>query len=197
MQLQNIKQELLNDLFNFYRQHPFAPCRLCKNSHKQLVTGRGDPDARIMFIGEAPGQEEDLQGRPFVGRSGKLLTHVLKKLGIDEAKDPVFITNIVKCRPPDNRKPTPEESAFYKKLFLIPEIKIVQPQLLCTLGATALEGLIETPVRMTTMRGKIFRYNNIPLLPTYHPAYVLRNPSVINDFSSDIQTALKNSGLLA
>ena len=130
-----------------------------------------------MFIGEGPGADEDAQGRPFVGRSGKLLTKLLHEIGVERAN--VFITNIVKCQPPNNRKPMPIESNTCTKLFLFNQIKIIRPDVICTLGSSALGGLLKTDnIKISAMRGKVLEIfdepiKNIVVVPTYHPAYIL------------------------
>ncbi|HXW85927.1 MAG TPA: uracil-DNA glycosylase [Candidatus Bathyarchaeia archaeon] len=179
------KQQLLDQLYAPYKK--CIECPLGGLGRKNVVFGEGNPDASLMFIGEAPGQEEDEQGRPFVGRSGRLLTQTLTSLGIN--RPDVFITNIVKCRPPNNRKPFPEEMAACKKLLLIHQIKIIRPRVICTLGAAAVEGLFERMVKITHIRGTILEYLESHVVPAYHPAYVLRNPAVFDIFKKDIQKA--------
>lgn len=183
MDKKEFKQKLLNELYAPYRHCP--NCLVDTLACTQLVTGEGNADAEVMFIGEAPGKDEDEQGRPFVGRSGKLLTELLKNAHLDR-KD-VFITNLVKCRPPENRTPTPSEVKAYKPL-LLDEIKIVRPKIICTLGSSALQGLLERPISITQVRGKPLDYHGILLIPTYHPAYVLRNRPAEKDFQHDLLT---------
>ena len=173
---------------------PYIKCTMCPLGtlgRTNVVFGEGNPDATIMVIGEGPGQDEDAQGRPFVGRSGKLLTRLLELAEIH--RPDIFITNIVKCRPPDNRKPTTLESFTCKNLLLLKQIEIIQPLVICTLGSSALEGLLASPVKITAQRGKKITWQNITLLPTYHPAYVLRNPSQLDVMLSDIITVKKIS----
>jgi DNA polymerase len=184
----NVKQSkalLLQKLYEPYKK--CSPCPLGLQTKHNFVCGHGSPDATLMLIGEAPGQHEDEQGLPFVGKSGMLLTKTLACLGIDR-KD-IFITNIVKCRPTNNRKPTPDESKAYKNLFLLKEIEIIKPTVICTLGATSLEGLIEAPVKMGEMHGKPLTFGNTILIPTYHPAYILRDPRKFNEWLADLQKA--------
>ena len=142
-----------------------------------------------IFIGEGPGRDEDEQGVPFVGRSGKLLTKVLHLLDIDRKE--VFITNVVKCRPPENRKPTPLESTTCKDILLFNQIKIIQPKVICTLGATALESLLGKPFKITAIHGKPIPFNSIIVIPTYHPSYILRAPENLNTFVEDISCAIQ------
>ena len=141
-----------------------------------------------MFIGEGPGHDEDIQGKPFIGRSGQLLTRILEGIGIK--REDIFITNIVKCRPPNNRNPTPAERTRCKELLLNQQIKIIRPQVICTLGAQAIQGLIEKDVKISKLRGTKLEFNGIILIPTYHPAYILRNPKEIKYIMQDIQFAL-------
>lgn len=157
-------------------------------SATQMVFGEGNPDASVLFIGEAPGREEDLQGRPFVGRSGKLLDRVIQLVG--SKRDEVYITNVVKIRPPNNRKPSPQEILAGKQL-LLNQIKIIRPHAICTLGSSALEGLLGHPIKITAMRGKKIDWNGIPVIPTYHPAYILRNPEELQALVDDISLAFQ------
>lgn len=169
---------------------PFKECLTCPlaiNTKHNVVFGQGNPNAKLIFIGEAPGKHEDEQGLPFVGKSGMLLTKALTNLDIDR-KD-IFITNCVKCRPPQNRKPTHLESKAYKLLLLLKEIDIIQPKVICTLGATALECLLEAPVKMEALHGKTLLFNGITLIPTYHPAYILRDPRKFDMWSKDLKKA--------
>ena len=187
MDRQKYKQQLLDQLYA-----PYQNCMMCPLGNlgrTRVVFGEGDPDAKLLFIGEGPGADEDAQGKPFVGRSGKLLTKVLADLGIDRRT--IFITNIVKCRPPENRKPLPLESKTCKELLLIKQIKIIRPHVICALGATAVEALLDQPVFITKIRGKQFSYEGSILIPTYHPAFVLRQPDGYKDFAADIAQAIE------
>jgi DNA polymerase len=141
-----------------------------------------------MIIGEAPGRKEDELGIPFVGKSGALLTKILFELGI--ARENVFITNIVKCRPPNNRKPFPIEIKTCTELLLFNQIKIIQPQAICTLGSTAIEGLLKTKLKISAIHGTLFYFDSIATIPTYHPAYIARNPKMVPFFIKDIEKAL-------
>lgn len=186
--IMNQKQLKANLLAELYQ--PFKECLSCPLSittQHNVVCGQGNPNATLMFIGEAPGKHEDEQGLPFVGKSGMLLTKALACLDIDR-KD-VFITNSVKCRPPQNRKPTHLESKIYKNLLLLKEIEIIQPKVICTLGATALECLLEAPVKMEELHGKKLSFNGITLIPAYHPAYVLRSPTKFEPWFKDLEKA--------
>jgi DNA polymerase len=156
-------------------------CTKCAHlacSRTQTVFGVGNPDADLMFIGEAPGGDEDRQGEPFVGRAGQLLTRILKAMNF--AREDVYIANILKCRPDmpagsfGNRPPTPTEMQTCRP-YLVEQIDIIQPSVLVALGAVAVEGLLGTRATMRELRGRWHTYNSIPLMITYHPAYLLRN----------------------
>jgi DNA polymerase len=160
-----------------------AVCTKCPHlacSRTQTVFGVGNPDAEIMFIGEAPGVEEDAQGEPFVGRAGQLLTKIIRAMGL--AREEVYIANILKCRPDlppgsfGNRVPTPLEMQTCRP-YLVEQIDIIQPEVLVALGAVAVEGLLGTRGTMRELRGRWHSYNGTPLMITYHPAYLLRNQS--------------------
>lgn len=150
-------------------------CPLAQCGRKQVVFGYGNAEAKLMFIGEGPGRDEDTQGYPFVGRAGQLLTKIIEAMGFERSQ--VYISNVVKCRPPENRTPLPEESSTCKKLLLFKEIEIIQPAVICTLGVTATQGLLGEDVFMSKARGTFHTFKGIPVLPTYHPAYLLRNPT--------------------
>jgi len=185
MDTKSYKEKLLEKLYAPYRH--CTACPLGQLGRKNIVFGEGAPNAKLLFIGEGPGREEDILGRPFVGRSGKLLDKILEVAGLERSD--VFIANVVKCRPPGNRKPTPIESRTCKKLLLLKQIKIIRPQLICTLGSSALEALIEQKVAITRMRGTILQHENLTILPTYHPAYILRNRTELETFANDIKKA--------
>lgn len=190
MNPKQFKQHLLDQLYA-----PYCNCHECplgSLGRTHVVFGEGNPDAKLVIIGEGPGQDEDRLARPFVGRSGKLLDHLLEAAGLDRST--AFITNIVKCRPPNNRTPLPNESAICKKILLLPQLKIIRPTIICTLGSAALSGLLMQDVKITKMRGNTLLWEGITLLPTYHPAYILRNPKELPTLAADIQKA---SDLLA
>lgn len=178
------KQEQLNKLYEQYKQ--CVHCPLGRTDEHSFIFGTGNPDARFMIIGEAPGKNEEEQGLPFVGRSGQLLTKTLNSLNISRSE--IFITNIVKCRPQNNRTPAIKEVAAYKDL-LLKQIAIIQPASICTLGSTATYALLTTKKKITELRGSIDHYNLSTIIPTYHPAYILRNSSKISIFTQDIQKA--------
>lgn len=184
------KQQLLDQLYEPYKK--CMSCPLATLGRTRVVFGEGNADARLLFIGEAPGRDEDEQGRPFVGRSGKLLTKILINAGI--SREDVYITNIVKCRPPDNRTPLPQEAGICKRLLLYNQIKIIRPHIICTLGSCALGELLNQPFQITKIRGSTsLNHDGIMVLPTYHPAYVLRNPPAEKAFAEDIFKAISLS----
>ncbi len=162
-------------------------CELGK-TRTNFVFGVGNPKSEIMFIGEAPGADEDIQGLPFVGRAGQLLTKLLKLVGIE--RQSIYICNILKCRPPKNRKPLPSEIEMCKP-YLIKQIELVQPKVIVALGSTAVEGLLNLKKKMSELRGNILSFNKIPVIVTYHPAALLRNPNWEKDFIEDLNI-LKN-----
>ena len=155
-------------------------CSHLASSRTQTVFGVGDPDAEVMFVGEAPGADEDAQGEPFVGRAGQLLTRIIKAMGF--AREEVYIANILKCRPDmprgsfGNRAPTPTEMQTCRP-YLMEQIDIIKPKVVVALGATAVEGLLGTRAPMRELRGRWDSFNGTPLIITYHPAYLLRNQS--------------------
>ncbi len=151
-------------------------CQRCKLANKRthIVFGEGNPDARLMFIGEAPGREEDIQARPFVGDAGVLLTRLIEKMGLK--REDVYIANVVKCRPPMNRDPEKDEIEQCRR-FLESQIDIIMPEIIMSLGRIAALTLIgNEKLKITAIRGRVFDYKGIPLVPTFHPAYLIRNP---------------------
>lgn len=156
-------------------------CPHLVGSRSNIVFGVGNPEARLMFVGEAPGADEDLLGEPFVGKAGQLLTKIIEAMGF--ARNDVYIANVLKCRPDmppgesGNRKPRPDEMATCLP-YLIRQIEIIEPQCLVALGATAMQGLLGDPVVMGNVRGRWHEFRGIPLMATYHPAYLLRNQSL-------------------
>lgn len=167
-------------------------CRLCEG-RKQIVFGVGNPSARVMFVGEGPGAEEDRQGIPFVGRAGQLLTDIITK-GMGVRRESVYIANIVKCRPPENRVPQADEMAACLP-FLEAQIEAVNPEVIVALGATACQGLLGVPVQITRFRGRWTNFRGIPLMPTFHPSYLLRNPAAKREVWDDIQEVMAKLGL--
>jgi len=161
-------------------------CRRCQLSRgrSRAVPGEGNPDADIMFVGEGPGAEEDAQGRPFVGAAGRLLTHLLRSIGIDRRE--VYITNVVKCRPPGNRDPLPEEIEACNE-FLLTQIALIKPGILCTLGRFAGQTLIAKGLSITREHGKPRRISGILHLPLYHPAAALHQQGLIDALEGDFR----------
>lgn len=145
-------------------------CRL-HETRTHTVFGEGDPDARILFIGEGPGENEDLQGRPFVGKAGQLLDKMILAMGLSREK--VYICNIVKCRPPNNREPAPDETATCTP-YLLEQIETIRPEVIVTLGRPATQFILQSKLSMSKLRGQWQTWRGIPVMPTYHPAYVLR-----------------------
>lgn len=174
-------------------------CSLSKQGRKQVVFGQGNPNAKLMFIGEGPGRDEDIKGIPFIGRAGKLLTKIIEAMKF-KRKD-LYISNVVKCRPPNNRAPLPQESTTCKKSILFKEIEIIKPQIICCLGASASKAILGDHIKISKSRGKFFNFSvsskfNIKVMPTFHPAYLLRNPSAkrfVWDDMKKIISYLKNT----
>ncbi len=160
-------------------------CALCPN-RTNAVPGEGNPQARLFLVGEGPGATEDAQGRPFVGQAGNLLNGILE--AIEVPRDSVYITNIVKCRPPQNRKPLPDEIAACIP-YLHRQIEIVQPKVILALGSTAAEAMLGVRRSLAELRGKVHTYNGIPLVVTYHPAALLRNPNWKKPTWDDVRIA--------
>ncbi|MBI2358248.1 MAG: uracil-DNA glycosylase [Deltaproteobacteria bacterium] len=151
-------------------------CRRCKlwPGRTHLVFGVGNPQAHVMFIGEGPGRDEDLQGEPFVGRAGQLLTDIIVK-GMGLGREDVYIANVVKCRPPENRNPEPDEVEACEP-FLLRQIELISPRVIVALGKFAVQTLLKTKAPITRLRGVWHEFNGIKIMPTFHPAYLLRNP---------------------
>lgn len=162
-------------------------CPLC-TTRTNLVFGEGNIQAGLVFVGEAPGADEDRQGLPFVGKAGQLLTRIIVAMGLQ--RQDVYICNILKCRPPGNRNPKPEEIAACEP-FLIRQLRAIQPQVICALGTFAAHTLLKTDIPITLLRGRFHSYQGIPLMPTYHPAYLLRNPGAKKQVWEDVQKIMK------
>ena len=158
-------------------------CGLCEG-RTQVVNTHGNPKARLMFVGEAPGADEDAQGKPFVGRAGQLLTKIIEAIGMK--REEVLIGNVNRCRPPGNRQPTLEEAAICRP-FLFREIAAVQPDVIVVLGNTALRNLLETREGISRVRGKFQNFRGIKVMPTFHPAYLLRDPSKKKETWEDLK----------
>jgi DNA polymerase len=168
-------------------------CPLCK-TRIQTVPGVGNPRARLMFVGEAPGADEDKQGEPFVGRAGQLLTRMIVAMGL--AREDVFIANVLKCRPPENRTPLPAEVEKCEP-YLIRQIGMIRPEVIVLLGAVASSTLLKTETTISKLRGNFHSYHDTPLMPTFHPSYLLRNPAAKKDVWEDLQMVMKRLGLSA
>ena len=163
-------------------------CKLCAG-RTHLVFGVGNPRAKLMFVGEGPGRDEDLQGEPFVGRAGQLLTDIITK-GMGLKREDVYICNVVKCRPPENRNPEPDEVAACEP-FLKKQIDIVRPEIIVGLGKFAVQTLLQSKVAISKLRGNWSSYHGIKLMPTFHPAYLLRNPADKKLVWEDIKKVIK------
>ena len=161
-------------------------CRRCSlgPGRNSLVFGEGSPRAELVFIGEAPGEDEDRQGRPFVGRAGQLLTKIITAMNL--AREEVYICNILKCRPPGNRNPKPDEIEACEP-FLLKQLAAIKPRIICALGTFAAHTLLRTDVPITLLRGRFHDYHGIKLMPTYHPAYLLRNSGAKKQVWEDVK----------
>jgi DNA polymerase len=150
-------------------------CKRCKLhvTRRHIVFGEGSEKAQLVFIGEGPGEEEDRQGRPFVGKAGQLLTRIINAIGL--RREEVYIANIIKCRPPHNRNPQQEEITTCEP-FLNKQLEIIQPKIICALGTFAAQTLLKTNEKISQLRGRFFSCHGIEVMPTYHPAFLLRNP---------------------
>ncbi len=177
--------EIRNDL---------GDCRRCKlwKGRTNIVYGAGNPHARLVFVGEGPGYDEDRQGEPFVGKAGQLLTKIIEAMKL--SRDQVYICNVIKCRPPENRNPEPDEiKACFP--FLKRQLDSISPDFICALGSVAANSLLEKEVFISRVRGKFFDYKGIKVMPTYHPAYLLRNPDKKRDVWEDVQKIMKIAGI--
>jgi uracil-DNA glycosylase len=166
-------------------------CRLHKQRNK-IVFGAGNPKAELVFVGEGPGHDEDMQGLPFVGRAGKLLTQMIEAMGLQ--REDVYICNVVKCRPPENRKPEDDEVATCSP-YLYRQLDVIGPKAIVCLGATAAQELLKTKDSISRFRGTWFDYRNTKLMATYHPAYLLRNPAAKSEVWKDLQKVMAHLGL--
>ena len=162
-------------------------CKLHGQGRKQIVFGVGNPSADIMFVGEAPGADEDTQGIPFVGRAGQLLTKMIEAMGL--RRDDVYIANVLKCRPPGNRDPEPDEIASCEP-FLFQQIASVQPKVILALGAFAARTLLKTQDPISRLRGRVYDYRGAQLIPTFHPSFLLRSPGYKREAWDDLKKAL-------
>ena len=161
-------------------------CKLHRLGRRQIVFGVGNPSADLMFVGEAPGADEDVQGFPFVGRAGQLLTKIIEAIGL--SRDDVYIANVIKCRPPENRNPEPDEVETCEP-FLFQQIDSVQPKVIVALGTFAAKALLKTQDSISRLRGRTFDYRGATLIPTFHPAFLLRSPDRKRDVWEDMKKA--------
>lgn len=168
-------------------------CRLCKlcTNRTKLVFGSGNNDASLVFVGEGPGADEDAQGEPFVGRAGQLLNKMIIAMGFK--REQVYICNVVKCRPPQNRDPEPDEIASCEP-FLKKQLALIQPRIIVGLGRYACQTLLQTTTPMAKIRGQWHEYEGVKFMPTFHPAYLLRNPSAKKFVWEDLQAVMKELG---
>lgn len=165
-------------------------CKLCPlhKTRTNVVFGTGNEKAKLVFVGEAPGADEDAQGMPFVGKAGQKLTQIIQAIGL--TREEVYITNVLKCRPPGNRNPLPEEIRCCEP-YLIAQLKLIKPQTICALGTFAAQTLLKTDQPISKLRGRFHTYQGIRLMPTYHPAFILRNPQYKRDVWEDVQKLVK------
>jgi len=161
-------------------------CKLHTLGRKQVVFGVGNPQADLMFVGEAPGADEDIQGEPFVGRAGQLLTKIIEAIGL--TREDVYIANVIKCRPPQNRNPEPDEVETCEP-FLFQQVDVIKPKVIVALGKFAAQTLLRTLDPISRLRGRVYDYRGAKLIPTFHPAYLLRNPSSKRDVWEDMKLA--------
>ncbi|HEV7767088.1 MAG TPA: uracil-DNA glycosylase [Thermoanaerobaculia bacterium] len=171
--------------------HNCTACRLA-GTRTQVVFGVGSPTADLMFIGEAPGRDEDLQGEPFVGRAGQLLTDIIKAMKL--SREQVYIANVIKCRPPENRNPEPDELDQCRP-FLRRQVALIQPKVIVTLGKFGLQSLTQKAYSISSVRGTWLDFNGVKVMPTYHPAYLLRTPSAKKDVWADMKKVMAELGI--
>ena len=184
-----VKGEALDDIYQ-----DLAGCSRCDlmRSRNNIVFGSGNPKAELVFVGEGPGFEEDRQGEPFVGPAGQLLTKIIAAIGLK--RDQVYICNIIKCRPPGNRNPEPDEVAACSP-FLRRQLNAIGPKYVCALGKFAAQTLLETTEPISRLRGRLHTQSGLRVIPTYHPAYLLRNPDKKRDVWEDMKLLMKEMGL--
>jgi len=166
-------------------------CKLCQG-RKTVVVGEGNPHAELVFIGEGPGEQEDIQGRPFIGKAGQLLDRMIAAIGLERTQ--VYIANVIKCRPPGNRNPEPDEIESCSP-FLYRQLDAIQPKVVVALGKFAAQTLLSTEERISQLRGRFHLYRGAKLMPTFHPAYLLRNPASKKEAWADLQLVASELGL--
>ena len=159
-------------------------CKLCLLGRKQIVFGVGNPNADLMFVGEAPGRDEDIQGIPFVGRAGQKLTQIIEAIGL--TRGDVYIANVIKCRPPENRNPEPDEVEQCEP-FLFRQIDTIKPKVIVALGTFAAKSLLKSTDSISRLRGRVYDYRGAKLVPTFHPAFLLRNPACRREVWEDMK----------
>jgi DNA polymerase len=182
-----------NEEFEALREEAMA-CTRCRlaGTRSTVVFGTGNPHADLMFIGEAPGRDEDQQGKPFVGRAGQLLTDIIKAMKL--SRDDVYIANVIKCRPPENRNPEPDELDACRP-FIQRQVELIDPKVIVTLGRFGLQSLTEKAYSISSVRGQWLEYRGIKVMPTYHPAYLLRNPAAKKDVWADMKKVMAELGI--
>jgi len=163
-------------------------CKLHRLGRRQIVFGVGNPEADLMFVGEAPGGDEDIQGIPFVGRAGQLLTKIIEAIGLK--RDDVYIANVIKCRPPQNRNPEQDEVDTCEQ-FLFQQVDVIKPKVIVALGTFAARALLRTLDPISRLRGRVYEYRGARLIPTFHPAYLLRNPASKREVWEDMKAVKK------
>ena len=188
------EERVENDSLALIREAIGDNCTRCKlhKGRTNLVFGVGNPKAELVFVGEGPGHDEDMQGEPFVGRAGKLLTQMIEAMGL--RREDVYICNVVKCRPPENRLPERDEIATCSP-FLLRQLAVIKPRVICALGACAAQTLLETTQGISRFRGEWFDVRGSKLIATYHPAYLLRNPGAKAEVWKDLQKVMAYLGL--
>ena len=179
------KAQLLEEI-----RRELGECTRCKlHPHRRhIVFGTGNPETRLVFVGEGPGEDEDIQGKPFVGRAGQLLTKIINSINL--TREEVYITNIIKCRPPQNRNPEPDEITTCQP-FLLKQLDVIQPKIICALGTFAAQTLLQTDEKISHLRGRFISYRNTTLIATFHPAFLLRNPQRKRDVWEDMKMIRK------
>jgi uracil-DNA glycosylase len=187
------EERIENDSLERIRED-IGDCTRCKlhKSRTNIVFGVGNPKAELVFVGEGPGHDEDVEGEPFVGRAGKLLTQMIEAMGL--GRQDVYICNVVKCRPPENRLPERDEITTCSP-FLVRQLAVIQPKVICCLGACSAQTLLETNQGISRFRGEWFDYRGAKLMATYHPAYLLRNPNAKGEVWKDLQKVMSFLGL--
>ncbi|KAF0221534.1 MAG: DNA polymerase [Geobacteraceae bacterium] len=183
-----VRGETLDDV-----RRELEECGRCQlgNTRTNLVFGVGNPAARLAFVGEAPGRDEDLQGEPFVGEAGQLLSKIINAMGFERSD--VYICNVLKCRPPGNRNPQPDEIEKCHP-FLLRQLKAIAPEVIVCLGTFAAQTLLQTKAPISKLRGSFHDYHGIPLMPTFHPAFLLRNPAMKREVWEDMQQVMRLLG---